>query len=148
MDNIRLMIVDDREEICRELSKAIELSTATTSRPIIVIATAFDGQEALEKADVFLPDLILMDLEMPRLGGLSTAKRIKAVHPDIVILALTIHDSPSTCLAMTQANMDGLISKGANLASIIEEIYRCWSIKDRSQNPKNKNRKDNKNATK
>jgi two-component system, NarL family, nitrate/nitrite response regulator NarL len=127
MDTIRLMIVDDREEICREMSTAIELITASASPAIEVIATASDGLDAIEKADACKPDLILMDLEMPNLGGLSASQRIKAKHPDIIIMAFTIHDSPATRLAVTQAKMDGLISKGLSLSKIVEEIERRYS---------------------
>ena len=132
MDTIRLMIVDDRKEICREMSTAIELAAASALVPIKVIATAHDGFEAIEKVDVCNPDLILMDLEMPRLGGLSAAKRIKTVHPDTIILAFTIHDSPSTYLAILQAKMDGLISKGTSLSIIVEEIRRRCSTENHS----------------
>ena len=69
MDTIRLMIVDDREEICREMSTAIELSTANTTIPVKVIASAHDGFDAIRKADACMPDLILMDLEMPHWEG-------------------------------------------------------------------------------
>lgn len=132
MDTIRLMIVDDRKEICREMSTAIELAAASALIPIKVIATAHDGFEAIEKADTCIPDLILMDLEMPRLGGLSAAKRIKTLHPDTIIMAFTIHDSPSTHLAILQAKMDGLISKGTSLSIIIEEIRRVVLGRTRS----------------
>jgi DNA-binding NarL/FixJ family response regulator len=136
MDTIRLMIVDDRKEICREMSTAIELYAASAPVPIKVIATAHDGFEAIEKADAFTLDLILMDLEMPRLGGLSAAKRIKTLHPDTIILAFTIHDSPATHLAILQAKMDGMISKGTSLSIIVEEIRRSWSTKNHSMENK------------
>lgn len=72
MNTIRLMIVDDREEICREMSTAIELAAASVSTDIKVVSTANDGLEAIEKADTCNPDLILMDLEMPILEGLNS----------------------------------------------------------------------------
>ncbi|MGB8251606.1 MAG: response regulator transcription factor, partial [Anaerolineaceae bacterium] len=73
--------------------------------------------------DLCMPDVILMDLEMPELGGLSAASRIKAFHPNMCILALTIHDSPATRLAVLQAGMDCLISKGADISQIVKEVY-------------------------
>ncbi|GEM_PF-6860765 len=127
MNTIRLMIVDDREEICREMSTAIELAAASVSTRIEVVATANDGLDAIEKADACNPDLILMDLEMPILGGLTASQRIKAKHPGIIIQAFTIHDSPATRLAVSQAKMDGMISKGMSLSKIIELIQLCCS---------------------
>ena len=138
MDTIRLMIVDDREEICREMSTAIDLTAASVSSPIQVVATAHDGLDAIEKADVYTPDLILMDLEMPTLGGLTASQRIKAKHPNILILAFTIHDSPATRLAVTQAKMDGLISKGTSLSKIIEVIQECCSKGNHLKSNQNK----------
>lgn len=122
MNGIRLMIVDDREELCRELGTGIELIASSSAAPIQVVAFAHDGYEAIVQADAFVPDLILMDLEMPHLGGLSASEQIKVKHPAIIILALTIHDSPSTRLAVLQAGMNGLISKSASLLKIVEEI--------------------------
>jgi len=136
MDTLRLMIVDDREEICVEMSTAIELAAPSGTGPIKVVATARDGYDAIEKVESCNPDLILMDLEMPNLGGLTASKQIKARHPGILILAFTIHDSPATQLAVMQANMDGLISKGTSLLKIIEEIDRCRSIRNHSENTK------------
>ena len=138
MDTIRLMIVDDREEICREMSTAIDLTAASVSSPIQVVATAHDGLDAIERADACTPDLILMDLEMPNLGGLTASQRIKAKHPNILILAFTIHDSQATRLAATQAKMDGMISKGTSLLKIVEVIHRCCSARNHSDNTKNR----------
>jgi DNA-binding NarL/FixJ family response regulator len=138
MDTIRLMIVDDREEICREFSTAIELTAASISTSIKVVATANDGLAAIEKADACKPDLILMDLEMPNLGGLTASQQIKAKHPGIIILAFTIHDSPATRLAVTQAKMDGLISKGTSLSKIIEVIHQCCSTRNHLKSNQNK----------
>jgi DNA-binding NarL/FixJ family response regulator len=137
MNTIRLMIVDDRQEICREMSTAIELAAASGSTVIKVIATANDGLGAIEKADTCVPDLILMDLEMPVLGGLTASQRIKTKHPDIIIMAFTIHDSPATRLAVTQAKMDGLISKGMSLLKIIEVIQQCCFTRDHIENKQN-----------
>jgi DNA-binding NarL/FixJ family response regulator len=64
-----------------------------------------------------------MDLEMPKLGGLSAATRIKTNHPDIRIIAFTIHDSPATRYATVQAGMDSLISKGASISQVVKEVY-------------------------
>jgi DNA-binding NarL/FixJ family response regulator len=134
MDSIQLMIVDDSEAICLDLGKALELTAAGLEIPIRIVTTALDGQDAIDKADVFLPDLIMMDLEMPGLGGLTAARRIKEKHPGLPILAFTIHDSPATQLAVTQAKMDGLISKGTSLLRIVEEINRICSLFSEKQN--------------
>jgi two-component system NarL family response regulator len=122
MKPIRLMIVDDILEVREQLATAIKLSAGSDGIALEIVATAGDGREAIQQADQVAPDVILMDLEMPELGGLSAASRIKASHPKTCIIALTIHDSPSTRLAVIQAGMDGLICKGAAIHQIVKEV--------------------------
>ncbi len=123
------MIVDDLPDVCEQLTTAIKLSAKFESIALEMVPSAGNGHEAIELVDRYKPDVILMDLEMPKLGGLSAATRIKAFHPDICIIALTIHDSPATRLATLQAGMDGLISKGASISQIVKEVH-ARSIKN------------------
>ncbi len=123
MKTIRLMIVDDLPEVREQLKTAIELFAKLESIALEIVPSAGNGYEAIELVDLYDPDVILMDLEMPKLGGLSAAARIKAFHPDICIIALTIHDSPATRLAIMQAGMDSLISKGASISQIVKEVH-------------------------
>lgn len=126
MDTIRIMIVDDRESVCNQMSAALEIAAQEEGALIRVVAVAFDGIEAVEKCDVFHPDVILMDLEMPGLGGLSAAKLIRKNHPRLPILAFTIHDSAATQLAVRDAGMKELISKGTRLQTIVRAIIRHY----------------------
>jgi two-component system NarL family response regulator len=149
MKPIRLMIVDDILEVREQLATAIKLSAGSDGIALEIVATAGDGREAIQQADQVAPDVILMDLEMPELGGLSAANRIKASHPKTCIIALTIHDSPSTHLAVMQAGMDGLICKGAAITQIVKEVFThrrnydssATNIKKNSTNVKTKGRK-------
>jgi two-component system nitrate/nitrite response regulator NarL len=148
MKPIRLMIVDDILDVREQLATAIKLSAESVDVALEIVATAGDGREAIQQADQVAPDVILMDLEMPELGGLSAATRIKASHPKTCIIALTIHDSPSTRLAVIQAGMDGLICKGAAIHQIVKEVNTQsikydssgTSIQNNSTNDKTKGR--------
>ncbi|MCK4831701.1 MAG: response regulator transcription factor, partial [Anaerolineales bacterium] len=59
---------------------------------IKVVGEAADGEEAIRLTEHLRPDLVLLDLTMPGLGGLEALKRIKAAHPDVQVLVLTMHD--------------------------------------------------------
>lgn len=122
MNPIRLMIVDDLLEVREQLATAIKLSAISEGIELKVVGLASNGNEAIRYAEIYKPEVILMDLEMPELGGLSASTRIKAAHPNICILALTIHDSSATRLAVFQAGMDGLICKGAAIQQILKEV--------------------------
>jgi DNA-binding NarL/FixJ family response regulator len=123
MKPIRLMIVDDLQEVREQLTTAISLAAWSDGIALEIVATAGDGNDAIRLADLCDPEVILMDLEMPQLGGLSAAARIKASHPEICIIAFTIHDSSATRLAVMQAGMDSLICKGAAISQIVKEVY-------------------------
>ena len=122
MKPIRMMIVDDLYEIRSQLATAITVASESQNPRIDVVGMACNGKEAIRLVNICRPDVILMDLEMPELGGLTAASRIKKDHPQICIIALTIHDSPASRLAVVQAGMDNLICKGASIKQIVEEV--------------------------
>lgn len=133
MKPIRLMIVDDMYEIREQLGTAIMLASESENIPVEIVGMARNGDEAIQLVDTCKPEVILMDLEMPVLGGLTAADRIKTAHSHICILALTIHDSPATRLAVSQAGMDGLIFKGASIHEILKEVHAHRGKYDSSQ---------------
>jgi CheY-like chemotaxis protein len=62
--------------------------------PSLKIYQAMNGEEALEKTEAFLPDLIFMDIKLPGESGLDVTRRIKARYPDIIVIILAAHDLP------------------------------------------------------
>jgi two-component system, NarL family, nitrate/nitrite response regulator NarL len=86
MEKIRVLITDDNE-VVRE---GIE-SLLTPHEDIVVVGKAVDGLDAVQKATELLPDVILMDGQMPRMEGAQATKIIKEQHPDIKILFLTVY---------------------------------------------------------
>jgi DNA-binding NarL/FixJ family response regulator len=87
-----------------------------------VIGEAEDGLEALRIIKHHTPDLLLLDLSMPRLSGISVMKDAKSQFPDIKILALTIHESDQYVLEAFDAGADGYCIKDASRAELMLAI--------------------------
>lgn len=94
---VRVMIVDDHPMVAEGIEAILE-----TYDDIDVIATVSNGRDAIQRADELLPDVVLLDLNMPGVTGLTATELILERQPDMRILILSMHDSPeyiSTALA-------------------------------------------------
>lgn len=92
---------------------------------IEVVAEAFDGQDAVEKTEMVLPDVIVMDINMPRMNGLEATGAIKKEHPEIGILVLTAYEDDEYIYQLLKAGVTGYLlkkSSGYDLASSIRAI--------------------------
>ncbi len=87
-----------------------------------VIGEAGDGREAIQQAEKLLPALVLMDLSMPRVGGVEAIRQIRKKWPQIKILALTVNDSEEYILAALRAGADGYILKDSSHTDLIQAI--------------------------
>jgi len=84
-----------------------------------VVGEAEDGLEAVRKIRKMKPDLVLLDLSMPKMGGISVMKEVKRELPDARILALTIHESDQYVLEAFEAGTDGYCIKDASRQELI-----------------------------
>ncbi len=116
MAPIRILIVDDHP-IVRGGLRALLASLPDHE----VVAEAADGESALREAVLTDPDVILMDIRMPGMGGLEAARRITRAVPGAAILMLTMHDDDETVFAAMRAGARGYVLKGASQ----EEIDRA-----------------------
>ena len=87
-----------------------------------VIGEAEDGREAILGAEKLSPALVLMDLSMPRMGGVEAIRGIKKKWPNIKVLALTVNDSEEYVLAALQAGAEGYILKDCSHTELIQAI--------------------------
>ena len=86
---IRIIIVDDHPMVAEGIQSILE-----SYDDVEVIATLSDGQQVIEQVEALNPDVILLDLNMPGIGGLSTTEILLEKSPDTRILILSMHDSP------------------------------------------------------
>ncbi len=118
---IKIMIVDDLELLRKSIAQLISID-----REISVVAMAENGSQALELCAVHQPDIVLMDIEMPQMDGITALKQIKQQYPNIRVIILTTFDSKDNIIASFLANADGYISKEIAPEELIATI-KCVS---------------------
>ena len=115
--SMRVLIVDDHAIIRDGLRAIMEAQP-----DIEVVGEAMEGREALEKADELRPDVVIMDLTMPGMGGLEATRQLKLLHPDIRVMALTMHESDDYFFQVLQAGADGYFVKGGSSAELLSAL--------------------------
>jgi two-component system response regulator NreC len=114
---IRVLVVDDHA-LVREGIKSLLQGIAE----IKVIGDAADGLEAIEKARTLRPDIVLMDVAMPRMTGVEATRRIREEMPGVQVVALTIHESEEYLFQMLRAGASGYVLKKAHPSEMLAAI--------------------------
>jgi len=112
-DAIRVLIADDHALFRRGLQMVLEQED-----DISVVGEAGDGQEAVEKAGEMMPDVVLMDVRMPKRGGIEATKTIKELMPHIKILMLTISDEEADLYDAIKAGATGYLLKEVSIEEV------------------------------
>jgi DNA-binding NarL/FixJ family response regulator len=113
----RLLIVDDQTAIRQALQVMLGLA-----QDIEVVATAADGRAAIAAVEEHHPDVVLMDLNMPVMGGVEATEAIHAAHPDLPVIALTTFNDDESILAVLRAGARGYLTKDADRAAIAQAV--------------------------
>jgi DNA-binding NarL/FixJ family response regulator len=87
-----------------------------------IVGEAADGEEAIRLAHELKPDVLVMDVRMPRLSGVEATKRIKAECPEVKVLVLTAHDDDEYVFALLQAGANGYLLKTAEIEELVRAI--------------------------
>lgn len=111
------MIVDDHEIVRQGLSTFLELQD-----DIDIVASVGDGIEAVEKAEQFRPDIVLMDLEMPKMDGIEATKKIIALNPETKIIVLTSFATDDKIIPAIKAGASGYELKDVSSDQLIKAI--------------------------
>lgn len=113
----RVMIAEDHPQVRSGLRLLID-----AEEDMEVCCEASDGEEALRKARVYEPDLLLLDLSMPLKGGLEVARTLKDEMPQTAILVLTMHEEEGYFYQLLEAGASGYVIKGASPSDLLSAI--------------------------
>jgi DNA-binding NarL/FixJ family response regulator len=117
MEPVRVLIADDHPHF-RDGLRALLLSASDLE----VVGEAGDGEDAISLAAELQPDVILMDLNMPGVGGIEATRRILRTSPHIAILVISMFEDDDSIFAALQAGARGYLLKGALKAEILRSI--------------------------
>ena len=117
-DLARVLVVDDHRTFAELLSGAL------ASAGMDAIGTAHSAAQAVAMAQDLQPDIVVMDIEMPRQDGLAATRRIREVAPDAVVAVVTAHRDPDWVVRAAQAGASAFIPKDGSLAEMIDVLSR------------------------
>lgn len=117
MNLIRVMITDDHLIVREGLRLILE-----TADEIEVVGEAMDGAECLRLVGELKPDVILMDLQMPVMDGITAIDHLRSAHPEIAIVILTTYNEDDLMLRGLQAGARGYLLKDTNRETLIDTI--------------------------
>ncbi|MFN7983108.1 MAG: PAS domain-containing protein [Vicinamibacterales bacterium] len=114
---LRILLVDDHIAVREALRDVL------AERPrLLVVGEAGDGIEAVEKAQSLAPDVIIMDVSMPRMDGLEATRRIRGLLPHVRIYGLSTQEESDKLHAIEEAGADGYFSKGIGVERLIDRL--------------------------
>jgi DNA-binding NarL/FixJ family response regulator len=114
---IRVLIADDHPTFRRGLGALL-----ASLDGVELAGEAADGEAAVELAGTLRPDVVVMDLNMPGIGGIEATRRIVAAHPAVAVLALTMLDEDEPVFAAMRAGARGYVVKGADTDDVLRAL--------------------------
>ena len=127
INNIKVLVVDDQHFARQFLSKVLD--TDTEASHLKVIGTADNGQQALQKVEFLHPDVVLIDLEMPEMDGISATRIIAQKYPDCKVLVLSSYDRSDYLHNALQAGAKGYLLKntpGNEIKNAISSVSKGY----------------------
>lgn len=119
--SINIAIVDDHSMIREGLKQLLELNGE-----IKVIDEANDGLECLEMLRRRVPDILLLDINMPRMNGLQVLEEIRKKNINIKVLILTIHNEVEYLMKAVDIGIDGYVLKDSDISALKKAIYAVY----------------------
>jgi DNA-binding NarL/FixJ family response regulator len=118
---IRVLIAEDQDLVRQSLQIILGGNDS-----IEVIGAAGDGIEALEMVGRLRPDIVLLDIRMPRMDGVTACKKIKESYPDVKVIVLTTFDDDDYIFNAIKYGASGYILKGISIDELITAIITVW----------------------
>lgn len=120
LNKIRVAIVDDHEMVRRGLLDFLRIH-----KEFVLVGEASNGEDAIKLCDKFKPDVVLMDLVMPRVDGVTATHRIHSRHPDIKIIALSSYDDERLVPAALDAGAISFLQKNVTMSELADAIRKA-----------------------
>lgn len=117
MNPTRLVLADDHELVRDGIKSLLENET-----DFKVIDEASDGEEALEVIAKNKPDLLIVDIRMPKMNGIEVVKNLTSNYPEVKKLVLSMHDSEEYVVQSIEAGADGYLLKGSSKAEFLKAL--------------------------
>jgi DNA-binding NarL/FixJ family response regulator len=117
MTDIRVLVADDHQIVRDGLNALLGALDG-----IEVVGLAADGVDALHLVEETTPDVVVMDIQMPRLDGLEATRRITARHPEVRVVMLTMNEDDETVLAAIRGGASGYLLKGSGADEVQHAI--------------------------
>jgi len=114
---IRVLVVDDHDLVRTGITRML-----ADIDGLQVVGEADSGEESLRQARELKPDVVLMDVKMPGIGGLEATRKLLRSHPDIKVVAVTVCEDDPFPTRLLQAGAAGYMTKGAGLAEMVQAI--------------------------
>jgi NarL family two-component system response regulator LiaR len=122
MEKIKVLLAEDHAVVREGLRELIE-----RQEDMQVVGEAGDGEETIRLADELGPDLVLMDIALPKLNGIEATRRIKELHPFITILVLTAYDNEEFIFALLEAGAAGYLLKNVESQELLDAIHAVYN---------------------
>ncbi|MBN1811873.1 MAG: response regulator transcription factor [Anaerolineae bacterium] len=117
---IRILLADDQPAVRDGLRMRLELEPDLT-----IVGEACDGLEAVTLAQALVPNVVVMDVEMPGLDGIEAARRLRAKTPSMAVVILSIHSDATTRGRACEAGAVAFVEKRAAIDVLLAEIRRA-----------------------
>ena len=118
MDPIRILVADDHALIRTGMKNLLE-----GNKEFLVVGEAADGEEVIQKARELKPDVVVMDISMPKVNGIEATRILKQSRPETGILVLTMHENAEYANQVFKAGASGYVLKNAGKEEISTAIY-------------------------
>lgn len=122
-NKIRVLLVDDHDAVRTGVRRLLE-----KARDMLVVGEAGDGYQALQMVDELEPDVVVLDVEMPRMNGLAVARKLTDQHAHVKILALSAYDDRQYILGMLDQGAAGYMIKDEVPGMLVQAIRHIAAV--------------------
>ncbi len=114
---VRILVADDHAAVRESLIQGLRYEAN-----VEVVAEAGDGSSAVELTKQLMPDIVLMDISMPRLNGIEATRQISMQCPGVRVVGLSVHDSRQFANAMFRAGASGYVVKDGDIEELVRAV--------------------------